>query len=378
MFSILFIVLAVSLLLWIFLSWLFAPVLWGGWRTCIVIVFFLFAPIIPWICNFLGYFQATAFIKIWFYRPFLYALLFAPFLSFAALTGILFGLLNKRFKHNGRIAVYCMATILLFFSINGYLDSQRLTVKHLNLYFLQLPIEFEGLRIVQLSDLHIGIQTSEQFLAQIYTEVQQAQPDIIIITGDHVDHYPDGLQLLENSLGKLHAPLGIIAVVGNHDIYAGWADVRKNLEKMGWIVLLNKAIQKQKKNAVFWIAGIGDPAALRHTNSQKDNSQFAPDVDKTLSSIPETDFCLGLVHNPVLWPQLAKYGVDLTLSGHTHYGQFAIPQLNWCLASLFLEYSMGSYVHEGAMLYINPGTNYWGIPFRFGTPPEISVITLHK
>ena len=83
-----------------------------------------------------------------------------------------------------------------------------------------------------------------------------------------------------------------------------------------------------------------------------------------------------LAHNPALWPALAERGVELTLSGHTHYGQIAIPWLGWSLASPFLEHAMGEHRQDGSYLYINPGTNYWGIPFRIGTPPEVTVLTL--
>jgi predicted MPP superfamily phosphohydrolase len=70
--------------------------------------------------------------------------------------------------------------------------------------------------------------------------------------------------------------------------------------------------------------------------------------------------------------------VELTLSGHTHYGQIAIPRLGWSLASPFLEHAMGRHQRNGSQLYINPGTNYWGIPFRLGTPPEVTVLTLRR
>jgi predicted MPP superfamily phosphohydrolase len=70
--------------------------------------------------------------------------------------------------------------------------------------------------------------------------------------------------------------------------------------------------------------------------------------------------------------------VDLTLSGHTHWGQFAIPGLGWSLASAFLDLAMGEYERDGSKLYVHPGTNYWGIPFRLGTPPEVAIVTLRK
>ena len=85
-----------------------------------------------------------------------------------------------------------------------------------------------------------------------------------------------------------------------------------------------------------------------------------------------------LAHNPALWPAIAERGATLTLSGHTHWGQFALPSLGWSLASPFLEHSMGGYERDGALLYIHPGTNYWGIPFRLGTPPEVAVVTLRR
>jgi predicted MPP superfamily phosphohydrolase len=94
--------------------------------------------------------------------------------------------------------------------------------------------------------------------------------------------------------------------------------------------------------------------------------------------VPPGAFAIVLAHNPALWPELAARGVPLTLSGHTHYGQLAIPRLGWSLASPFLEHAMGVHTRNGSTLYINPGTNYWGIPVRIGTPPEVTVLTLHR
>ena len=87
---------------------------------------------------------------------------------------------------------------------------------------------------------------------------------------------------------------------------------------------------------------------------------------------------IALAHNPALWPELAQRGVGLTLSGHTHYGQLAIPRWGWSIASTFLDLAMGTHRHDRSLLYISPGTNYWGLPFRIGTPSEVSVITLRR
>ena len=87
---------------------------------------------------------------------------------------------------------------------------------------------------------------------------------------------------------------------------------------------------------------------------------------------------IAFAHNPALWPSLAARGVALTLSGHTHWGQFALPRLGWSLASPFLEHAMGAHMEEDALLYISPGTGYWGIPFRLGASPEITLVTLRR
>jgi predicted MPP superfamily phosphohydrolase len=85
---------------------------------------------------------------------------------------------------------------------------------------------------------------------------------------------------------------------------------------------------------------------------------------------------IAFAHNPALWPSLAARGVALTLSGHTHWGQFALPKLGWSLASPFLEHAMAAHVERDALLYISPGTGYWGIPFRIGASPEVTLVTL--
>ena len=104
----------------------------------------------------------------------------------------------------------------------------------------------------------------------------------------------------------------------------------------------------------------------------------APDIPRTLARVPAGAFTVALAHNPALWPQLAQRGVRLTLSGHTHYGQLSIPHMGWSLASLFLEHAMGSHVRGQSMLYINPGTNYWGLPLRIGALPEVTLVTLRR
>jgi hypothetical protein len=202
--------------------------------------------------------------------------------------------------------------------------------------------------------------------------VRDAQPDLIAVTGDQVDDYARDVEPFAAAFRGLSAPLGVFAIPGNHDVYAGWPAVHRGLEAMGITVLVNRAVAVERNGASFWVAGTGDPAGRRGTPAA------APDIEKTLADIPPGGFTLALAHNPALWPALAERGVELTLSGHTHYGQIAIPRLGWSLASPFLEHAMGQHRRDGSQLYINPGTNYWGIPFRIGTLPEVTVLTLRR
>ena len=103
--------------------------------------------------------------------------------------------------------------------------------------------------------------------------------------------------------------------------------------------------------------------------------QTSPERSAASPPVPSR---IVLAHNPALWPSLAERGVHLTLSGHTHYGQLSIPRIGWSLASLFLEHAMDWHARGGSLLYINPGTNYWGLPLRLGALPEVTIITLAR
>jgi hypothetical protein len=135
-------------------------------------------------------------------------------------------------------------------------------------------------------------------------------------------------------------------------------------------------LEEDPPQFAFWLAGTGDPAGLGGPLGP--DRAVAPDIPRTLSRIPDGAFTIVLAHNPALWPSLASRGVHLTLSGHTHYGQLSIPRIGWSLASLFLEHAMDWHARGQSLLYINPGTNYWGLPLRLGALPEVTVITLMR
>jgi hypothetical protein len=237
-----------------------------------------------------------------------------------------------------------------------------------------LPVAFDGLRIAQLSDLHVGPHTSRRFLARVVAAVDAERPDLVAFTGDQVDDFERDVEPFVSAFGGVSARLGVYAIAGNHDVFAGWEAVERGLSEAGMTVLVNDAVPIERDGARIWLAGTGDP--MGRSWSRGGGRDAAPDITATLRGVPPCEPVIALAHNPVLWPELASRGVELTLSGHTHYGQLAFPRLGWSAASPFLEFAMGMHRRGRSLLYINPGTNPWGVPFRIGTPPEVTLITL--
>jgi hypothetical protein len=258
--------------------------------------------------------------------------------------------------------------------IAGYLGSRQLVVREVDASIPGLPPEFDGLAIAQVSDLHVGPHTSRHFLRRVAATISDLRPDVIAVTVDLVDDRAEDVASYASALGALEAPLGVFMIAGNHDVYAGWDSVENGLRAhVPARLLVNEAHIIRRGDATLVLAGTGDPAGGR-----RGQSRAAPDVDRTLAAAPNGATIVALAHNPALWPALAQRGVALTLSGHTHWGQFALPSLGWSLASPFLKHAMGAYRDKDSLLYINPGTGYWGIPFRLGALPEVTLVRLRR
>lgn len=307
-------------------------------------------------------------------RPFWYTQLMLPLVGVGSTIGILLGAIFSQALTGGRVAAAIVLIVVGTILIAGYLGSRHLVVREVDASIPGLAPEFDGLAIAQMSDLHIGPHTSRRFLQRVVATVRDLAPDVIAVTGDLVDDRAEDVAAYAAALGKLDAPLGVFMIAGNHDVYAGWESVESGLrEHVPARLLLNEAHIIRRGNATLVLAGTGDPAGGR-----RGSSRAAPDVERTLAAAPNGATVVALAHNPALWPALAQRGVALTLSGHTHWGQFALPSLGWSLASPFLKHAMGAYRDNDSLLYINPGTGYWGIPFRLGALPEVTFVRLRR
>jgi predicted MPP superfamily phosphohydrolase len=307
-------------------------------------------------------------------RPFWYTQLLLPLVAGAGLLGLLAGAPFGDALIVGRVAAALVFVVVAIVLGAGYFGSQQLVIRDVDVQVPRLPAEFEGLRIAQLSDLHVGPHTSRHFLRRVVATTQALSPDIIAITGDLIDDRAEDVAVYARELRALEAPLGVYMIPGNHDVYAGWDDVEQALRAADLgTVLVNELALIHRGDSTIALIGTGDPAGRA-----RGNARAAPDVELAMADVPENATVIAFAHNPALWPSLAARGVALTLSGHTHWGQFALPRLGWSLASPFLEHAMGAHMEDEALLYINPGTGYWGIPFRLGASPEITLVTLQR
>lgn len=233
-------------------------------------------------------------------------------------------------------------------------------ISHLELPLPRLPRPFDGLRIAHLSDIHYGLFLSRDSLLRVLELTQAQQPDLICITGDFVTQSPVFIDPLSEMLSQLRAPLGVYAVLGNHDFRAGADLLTRSLRRRGLQVLRNQRRLLHSGGQAIQIAGV-------------DDSRQHPDVAAACGST-ERRFTLLLAHNPMELNAAAHCGVDLVLSGHTHGGQirfgFAAP--------LYERYLPAGLVSlDRTQMYISRGLGKVIVPMRVGAPPELAFLTLY-
>ncbi|MBS2028955.1 MAG: metallophosphoesterase [Deltaproteobacteria bacterium] len=238
-------------------------------------------------------------------------------------------------------------------------------VERIEMALRGLGAGLEGLRVVQLSDLHAGGLVGERRLRRIAAKVTKLRPDLIVITGDIVNSSPSEAELAGEILGELEAPFGVWACLGNHDHFVSGDGVAKVLERHGIQVLRNRGEVIRRGDGALWLAGVDD------TWTSSD------DLDAALADKPAGIPTLLLAHDPNLWPQAVAKNVEWTLSGHTHGGQVGLVKLHpsLSLARIITPFVAGLYRQGLSALYVSRGTANT-LPLRLGAPTEVSVFEL--
>jgi uncharacterized protein len=307
-------------------------------------------------------------------RVFWYVQLALPLIGGAGLIGLLAGAPFGHAIDGGRIGAAIIAVTLGIFVAIGYIGSRALVVRDVVAELPDLPPSYDGFRIVQLTDLHIGPHLSRARLTRVAAEVERLGAQMVAVTGDIVDDRVEDIEIYREIFGSMRAECGVFLIAGNHDVYAGWPMLERRLRRgdLG-VLLVNESRDIEWKGEPITIVGTGDPAGRGFPDAD-----VAPDIERSLNAVNPGRFVIALAHNPALFSALAERGVGLTLSGHTHWGQLALPAAGWSMASMFLEDAMGVITRGRSLLYISPGTGYWGLPFRIGAIGEITHITLKR
>ena len=254
-------------------------------------------------------------------------------------------------------------TILLgavLFTVIGVIQARRPRVVRVSVPIADLPADLAGLKIVQLSDLHVGSTIRRSFVDRVVDRTNDLAPDLVAVTGDVADGFVPELRDHVAPLGRLRAPLGTFFVTGNHEYYwdpRGWM---RELERLGIDVLSNEHRLIERGRGRLLLAGVTDLSAASNPHA-------------AVAGAPDSDVRILLAHQPRSAFAAQEAGFDLQLSGHTHGGQYFPFNV---LVRLFQPFVAGLHRLEAMWLYVSRGTGYWGPPLRFGAPSEITLIEL--
>ena len=240
-------------------------------------------------------------------------------------------------------------------------------VRSVTLYHPKLPLAFEGLRIVQVSDVHAGTFMPPPRLDQVRATVEALAPDLVVFTGDQLDRRDVDADLFVEGFAGISAPLGVFGVLGNHDHLAGAPLALEALKAVGVTPLVNSAAVLEAGGSRVLLAGVDDLEA---------GPGWGPDFSVLWRT--QADFRMLLCHQPRGWSDAFAAGANITLAGHTHGGQIGFRAGDLSVARLGTPFVAGPYLRGEELLYVSRGVGVGAVPIRFGSPPEVDLLTLRR
>ena len=343
---------------------------WGLAAVVFFLLFMIGAPLLVRLAERSGYDRLAIFLAyfgyIWMGIVFVF---FAAALAVDCYRLLIWGgglIFHKKLliQAGPKIAFYLPLAFSIFVSIWGSFEAWNIQLEKVTLAHEKVPASLNGFKIVQISDVHLGLIVRHRRLRKILEVVKKAGPDLLVSTGDLVDGQINNLEGLAEMLQEIKPKYGKYAVTGNHEFYAGLDEALAFTEKAGFVVLRNRAVSV---NENLNIAGVDDRTWQYMGNG--------PAVSEAamLQALDRKKFTLLLKHRPEI--DKGSLGLfDLQLSGHTHKGQIFPFNL---VTMLYFP------VHWGCInpvdhcyLYVSRGSGTWGPPIRFLSPPEVTLIEL--
>lgn len=269
-----------------------------------------------------------------------------------------------RLRPSPKFAFFIPLLISMVISSYGYFEAMDVKTERLTIRSVKIPPEAGRIKIVQISDVHLGHIIREARLKKILDKVKHEEPDMLICTGDLVDGLRSDLNDLSNLFNEIKPKYGKFAITGNHEYYAGLEQSLEFIDRSGFRILRGEGLTI---NNIINIAGVDDHAGI---SSGSTNSAYEKEM---LSKLPIDKFTLFLKHRPLIDEDLDGL-FDLQLSGHTHKGQ--IFPFNFFVGRFFPFISGYHQITDRSSIYINRGSGTWGPPIRFLSLPEVTVIEL--
>lgn len=298
-------------------------------------------------------------------------LFFIPVSLTIDLYRLIFSFLNRRRQKNSasfylsaRFSFFIPLVLSVLIASYGYFEARNIHTERILLRSSKIPAAMDKLKIVQISDVHLGLIVREKWLKRILEEVIKENPDMLVSTGDLVDGQTDNLAGLAELLKDIRPRYGKFAVMGNHEFIAGLDQSLHFTEKAGFTVLRGEGLTV---SGLINVVGVDDPFGKRYGLSRD------VDENKLLSGSPHEKFTLLLKHRPVVDKKASGF-FDLQLSGHTHGGQIFPYSL---LTKIYYPINAGCLnLSNNSHLYVSRGAGTWGPPIRFLSPPEVTVIEI--
>jgi len=272
---------------------------------------------------------------------------------------------DRRHFLNTTTAALCAAPAVAL--TTGFITRKDFHVKEFDLKFPGLPKDLQGLRLLQLSDIHMGAYFSAYDLRRVVDASNNLRADLGFVTGDMITTISDPLDDCLLELKRLRSSSGMWGCMGNHEKYAKISDYATRQGRKQNLFFL----RRQAETLTFGNSRVN----LVGVDHQFKHEGYLVGLEKF---VKPDQFNLLLSHNPDVFPVAAKQGFQLTLSGHTHGGQINIEaaHTNLNIVDLVTPYTKGLYQKPGSSLYVTSGLGTIGVPVRLGAPPEITLIRL--
>ena len=250
----------------------------------------------------------------------------------------------------------------------GLFESGWVQITRPALVLPNLPPAFEGTTVAFLTDIHHGPFTSIDYVAAVVRTTQALNPDLIVLGGDYSLKDAQYIRPCFSALAALKAPLGVYGVLGNHDYWHGLDDTRDGFGAAKITELTNRGVWLERGKSRFRLAGVDDLWMGK------------VDVKGALGEASETDACLLLSHNPDVAEKMRDPRAGLMLSGHTHGGQVVFPTggAPFVPSHYGQKYLKGLVKAPHTSVYVSRGLGTTSAPFRVGSRPELTLVTLHS